>query len=172
MGESERGVGDDKTRDVLLRAVSQADLPVFFQQQLDPAANHMAAFTSKNPADREAFYAHWTRIMADKAITIKTILYTDQVAGHIATFERFGDLEVTYWLGRAYWGKGVATEALKQMLNHVTSRPLYARAAKDNIASIRVLEKCGFAFLRFETAFANARGCEIEEALLVLAQSE
>ena len=45
------------TNDVLLRDVTEADLPIFFEQQ-DSAANHMAAFTAKDPADRDAFMAH------------------------------------------------------------------------------------------------------------------
>ena len=53
------------TGDVLLREVTEADLPVFFEQQLDPAANFMAAFTARDSADQEAFLAHWGRILGD-----------------------------------------------------------------------------------------------------------
>ena len=129
----------------------------------------MAAFTTRDPSDKNAFAAHWTRILADDTVTIKTILIDGRVAGHIAQFERFGEPEVTYWIGKEYWGKGVATEALSEFLRDVKMRPLYARAAKDNFASIRVLEKCGFTICDCETGFANARGEEIEEAILKLA---
>ncbi len=156
------------TSGVLLRDVIEDDLPTFFEQQLDPTANHMAAFTTKDPSDRDAFAAHWTRILADDTITIKTILFDGRVAGHVAQFERLGKPEVTYWIGREYWGKGVATRALSEFLVDVKARPLYARAAKDNVASIRVLEKCGFTITDYERGFANARGEEIEEAILTL----
>lgn len=154
---------------VRLRDVTESDLPIFFQQQLDPAANHMAAFTARDPADRDAFTAHWARILADETITIKTILFDGQVAGHVASYyEQFGKPEVTYWIGKEYWGQGIATRALSAFLGHLEARPLYARAAKDNIASLRVLEKCGFTIVGEDKGFANARGEEVEEFILIL----
>ena len=156
-----------------LRPVRENDLAIFFEQQLDPAANHMAAFTAEDPADEEAFAAHWARILEDARITIRTILFDEHVAGHIAsferaTFERFGQPEVTYWLGKAYWGKGVTSKALSLFLEQVTVRPLFARVAIDNIASIRVLEICGFAIAGEDKGYANARGREVEEFILRL----
>lgn len=153
---------------ITLRDVIPADLPVFFAHQLDPAANHMAAFTAKDPADREAFTAHWTKILADETIAIKTILSEGQVAGHVLCHQCFGVPEVSYWLGREYWGKGLATQALSAFLGHVAIRPLYARAAKDNLASIRVLEKCGFTIFGADKGFANARAEQIDEVILIL----
>jgi RimJ/RimL family protein N-acetyltransferase len=90
------------------------------------------------------------------------------VVGSIASFGSPGEREVTYWMAREHWGKGVATAALRQFLGLERTRPLHARAAKDNRGSIRVLEKCGFAICREERGFANARGQEIEEVVLVL----
>ena len=129
---------------VLLRNVVESDLPIFFEQQLDPVANQMAAFPAR---DREAFMAHWAKILADESNILKTILYGDQVAGNIVSWEQpdeGSEQEVGYWLGREYWGKGIATRALSLFLEQVTARPLYAYVAKHNLASIRVLEKCGF----------------------------
>lgn len=154
---------------VLLRDVTERDLPIFFEQQLDPAANHMAAFTAKDPADREAFAAHWTKILGDDSVTIKTVIFQGNVAGHVASFQRCGDLEVTYWIGKQYWGQGIATQALAEFLHLQKTRPLYARAAKDNIASIRVLEKCGFTICGQDQGFAHARSQEIQETIFKLA---
>lgn len=156
------------TTGALLREVVQADLDVFFEHQRDPVANHMAAFTAKDPTDRNAFGQHWARILSDDAITIRTIVLDGQVAGHIASFERLGEPEVTYWLGREFWGKGLATKALSAFLAELTDRPLYARAAEDNLASIGVLEKCGFAICGSNKAFASARGEKITEVILKL----
>jgi RimJ/RimL family protein N-acetyltransferase len=153
---------------VQLREVRESDLPIFFEQQLDPTANYMAAFTVKDPADRQAFDAHWDKILGDEGITIRTILFEGQVAGSILSHAWFGELEVSYWLGKEFWGKGIATQALRLFLEHIQERPLYARAAKDNAASIRVLEKCGFEISGYERGFANARGEEIDEVVLVL----
>lgn len=151
-----------------LRDVGEGDLAVFFENQLDPEANYMAAFTAKNPGDRKAFTSHWAKIMADKTVTIRTIIFDGDVAGSISKFEQFGNSEVTYWLGKKYWGKGIATQALSRFLVEVKHRPLYARAAKDNIGSIRVLKKCGFSISGEDKGFANARGEEVEEYVLVL----
>ena len=156
------------TSSVILRDVTEGDLPTFFEQQVDPAANHMAAFTREDPSDRDAFMAHWARILRDDTITTKTIISEGHVAGHVAKFERFGKPEVTYWIGREYWGMGIATRALSGFLGDLKVRPLYARAAKDNKASIRVLEKCGFTISGHDKGFAHARGEEIEEAILTL----
>lgn len=153
---------------VQLRQVVDGDTAIFFEQQLDPLANTMAAFTAEDPADRPAFDAHWQRILADEKITIRTIVADGLVAGHVACFERFGQPEVTYWLGRAHWGKGIASQALATFLQETTERPLYARVAKDNVASIRVLEKCGFTIAGEDRAFANARGQEVEEFIMKL----
>ena len=158
------------TSDVLLRDVTERDLPIFFEQQLDPAANQMAAFTAKDPADRAAFTAKWAKILGDDSITKRTVLCGGRVAGTVAAFVApwSGKLEVTYWIGREFWGQGIATAALSALLRVVKLRPLYARAAKDNIASLRVLEKCGFTIAGYERGFANARGEEIEEVVLEL----
>jgi RimJ/RimL family protein N-acetyltransferase len=157
------------TSDVLLREVIEEDLPIFFEQQLDADANYMAAFTAKDPADRTAFMAHWATILSDETNTIRTILFDGQVAGSVSSYEETaGHPEVTYWLGKPYWGKGIATSALRAFLLLVTARPMYARAAKDNFASLRVLEKCGFRIIGEDKGFANARGKETEEFLLHL----
>ena len=156
------------TNSVSLRDVIASDLPIFFEHQQDPVAIYMAAFTAKDPTNREAFNNHWHKIMTNDTITIKTILSEGNVAGHIVSFEQLGQLEVSYWIGRTYWGQGVATEALLLFLSHIKTRPLHARVAKDNLGSIRVLEKCGFTIVGEDKGFANARGQEIEEFLLRL----
>ncbi len=160
------------TGDFQLRDVQEGDLAAFFEQQRDSVANHMAAFTAKDPADHDAFMTHWTKILGDDSITKRTILFGGQVVGHVVTFDRFGDREVSYWIGRDHWGKGVATKALAEFLGQVKTRPLYARAAKDNVASLRVLEKCGFTTSGEDKGFSNARGVEVEEYILELRASE
>jgi RimJ/RimL family protein N-acetyltransferase len=156
------------TPDLTLRDVDDADLPIFFEHQLDPQANHMAAFTAKDPADRVAFMAHWARILADQTTVNRTIVFEGRVAGHVASFIQAGEREVTYWVGREFWGRGLATGALAALLGIVRERPLFARAAKDNLGSLRVLEKCGFRIIGEDSGFAEARGVEVEEYILRL----
>jgi RimJ/RimL family protein N-acetyltransferase len=152
------------TNDVLLRNVTESDLPIFFEQQLDPDATTMAAFPAR---DREAFMAHWAKILANNSVIVKTILFDGQVAGNIVGFEMDGKREVGYWIGKEYWGKGIATKALAAFLDHVQTRPLYAYVAKHNIGSRRVLEKCGFT-VEGEDKFSNASGEVVEQFVLKL----
>ncbi len=127
---------------ISLRAVTDADLPIFYEQQLDPDATRMAAFPSR---ERTAFMAHWAnKVLVNPTGMVRTIVWAGQVAGNVVSWEQEGDQLVGYWLGKAYWGKGIATTALQLFLHAVTVRPLYAHVAKHNVGSIRVLEKCGF----------------------------
>jgi RimJ/RimL family protein N-acetyltransferase len=146
-----------------IREVGLSDLEAFFEQQLDPEANWMAAFVREDPRDRAAFDAHWAKILNSTHITTRTIVAGGQVAGHISCYPRGGCLEVTYWLGREFWGRGLATQALDKLLQVVAGRPMSARAATDNIGSIRVLQKCGFNIIGKNKDFANGRGEDTEE---------
>ena len=126
---------------VRLRKVRQADLPILFEHQRDPAAARLAVFPSR---EWDAFQAHWARILADPKVAARAILFEGQVAGNLVSWELAGETLVGYWIGRGYWGKGVASKALSLFLRQVKTRPLFAHVAKSNPASIRVLEKCGF----------------------------
>src|SRR5688500_4338295 len=159
--EWDRGAGG-VIGEVGLRRTIEDDLPTFFAQQLDPVGQSMAAFIPREPSDREAFMAHWGRILADQSSITRTILFDGHVAGYILCFSHSGKLEVGYWVGREYWGRSVATRALRQCLELVTERPVHAAVARDNIASIRVLQKCGFVIAGEGRAFSRARGEEID----------
>jgi RimJ/RimL family protein N-acetyltransferase len=127
-----------------LRRVVETDLPIFFLHQADQRAARIADFPSREEA---AFYAHWHKIMADPANILRTVLWEGQVAGNMVSFIMEGKREVGYWLGREYWGKGIASAALKLFLQEVVERPLYGVTAKTNPSSARVLVKCGFELL-------------------------
>ncbi|MFI6853783.1 GNAT family N-acetyltransferase [Streptomyces sp. NPDC050416] len=152
---------------VELRQVHDSDLPVFFRQMNDPEALRMAAFVPKDPADRDAFDAHWAKIRSSFDV-VRTVLADGDVVGSAAVYGVAGEREVTYWVDRAYWGKGIATAALRALLTEVPERPLYARAASDNAGSLRVLEKCGFRAVASARGYAQARGAEIDETVLIL----
>lgn len=153
---------------VALRPVVEADILHFFEHQLDPEASFMAAFTVDDPADWEAFQARWTMLLANETIIARTILWGEAVAGSISRYEEMGRPEITYWLGRRFWGQGIATQALRLFLVLVPERPIYARVVKDNAASLRVLQKNGFAIIGEDRGYANARRAEVEEFILML----
>jgi RimJ/RimL family protein N-acetyltransferase len=133
----------DELTDVVLRDVVGDDLPIFFEHQREPEANEMAGFPAR---ERDAFMAHWeTKILGDKKNLAKTVVVDGRVAGNVLSWEQDGRREIGYWIGKEFWGRGVATAAVRRLLELVTARPLYAHVVKHNAASIRVLEKCGFA---------------------------
>jgi RimJ/RimL family protein N-acetyltransferase len=150
---------------ILLRDVTEDDLPIFFEHQLDPAATEMAAFPSR---DKDAFMAHWAKVMANDSVILKTILFDGQVAGNMVSFEMSGKREVGYWIGKEYWGKGIATRALAAFLDQVKTRPLYAHVAKHNIGFRRVLEKCGFTIVGEDKGPLDAHGKKFEEFIFEL----
>ena len=150
--------------EVQLRNVEPDDLEVFYEQQLDPDATRMAAFPSR---DRAAFDAHWaTNILGNPAATTQTILVDGQVAGNIGSWVQEDVRLVGYWIGKEYWGRGVATHALSLFLRIVTERPIHAHVVRHNAGSIRVLEKCGFTLDHEDTAGVD--GSDIVEVVLVL----
>ena len=160
---------DTKVESIVLREAVESDLAMFFEFQSDPVAVHMAAFTHEDSSGRESFLAHWKKILASPSVTGRTIMRGEDVLGSVLSYVESERPEITYWIGRQNWGQGVATEALKLFLQTVdTRRPMRARAAKDNIASLRVLEKCGFEVIEVTRGFANARGTEIDELELEL----
>jgi RimJ/RimL family protein N-acetyltransferase len=153
---------------IALRPVEDADLDALFDQMRDPAAVAMAAFTVANPDDRDAFDAHMARVRNSPGITHRAITCDGRLAGSIAAFASGDETEVTYWIDRSQWGRGIASRALGLLLELVPARPLHARAASDNIASLRVLRKAGFETIGTEISYASARTCEIEETILRL----
>ncbi len=161
-----------KFENVTIREVEASDLETFYEHQLDPEAIRMAAFVSKDRKDKVAFDAHWEKILNSPQNTTRTIVAEGQVVGHIACYPDGEHVEVTYWLGREFWGRGLATQALNKMLRLVVDRPIFARAASDNIGSIRVLQKCGFKIVGKDRGFAHGRGEDTEEYLLRLDPGE
>jgi RimJ/RimL family protein N-acetyltransferase len=145
-------------KSIQLRDVAVGDIPIFYEHQLDADATEIAVFPSR---EREAFTAHWAKIMADESVILKTILFDGQVVGNIVSWEQNGEREIGYWIGKMYWGKGIATQALAEFLGYVKVRPVYAYVAKHNVGSIRVLEKCGF------TVIGEAND-DVEEFILKL----
>jgi RimJ/RimL family protein N-acetyltransferase len=129
------------TAELFLRPVEPGDLDTLFEHQRDPESNRMAAVPAR---ERPAFDAHWARILADESTTIRTIVVNGEIAGNVLSWRTPDERLVGYWIGREYWGRGIATRALAAFLSEVRERPLHAHVATSNLGSIRVLEKCGF----------------------------
>lgn len=153
--------------EIQIRDVIESDFPIFFEHQCDAASARMAAFGTK-VRNKSELAARWKKSLTHASTTQKAIVESGNVIGFVANFMRERQLEVTYWIARSHWGRGIATAALSQLLQCVTARPIHASAAKDNVASLRVLEKCGFTIRGSNRAFASARDEEIEEVFLEL----
>lgn len=158
----------DPMKDLIsLRPVDVRDLPVFFAHQSDPEAARLAAFV---PRDHEAFLLHWTtKILGNPDATNRTIMLERRVVGNIGAWPDPDTRErlLGYWIGREFWGRGIASAAVAQFLQSEVIRPLSARVAKHNPGSIRVLEKAGFT-RSGEEAFTLPDGTPVEEFIYVL----
>jgi RimJ/RimL family protein N-acetyltransferase len=150
---------------VRLRSVEDQDLDVFYAHQMDPQAVEMAAFAAR---DKDQFAAHWAKLRADDTLVARTIVADGLVAGNIGCWPANGQHLLGYWVGREWWGRGVATQALALLVDEVSIRPLYAHVAEHNVGSAHVLEKCGFRRDREQEAKAPAPDDGIEEFIFAL----
>ena len=149
----------------VLRDVVESDLEVFFEHQREPEATAMALFPER---DRDAFDAHWRRILSDDALITRTIVHEGRVAGNIGCWEQDGRHLLGYWLGKEFWGRGLATRALAEFVEEIPTRPLHAWVATSNAGSIRVLEKCGFVPVESHAEHDEKLGRVVEELLFEL----
>lgn len=146
---------------ISIRELKEEDLKILFEQESDSIANRMAAYPAK---DEQSFMAHWrNKINIQNGALVRTIIFNGCVAGSVESWEKDGKWLVGYWIGREYWGKGIATAALREFLKHFRTRPLHAYVCDHNGASLRVLEKCGFVVSGQGTFFSEVHGHELGE---------
>jgi RimJ/RimL family protein N-acetyltransferase len=134
---------------VSLREVESSDLERFYADQRDPEVAALAGFTAR---PKPAFMKHWAEILEDETVTARSVISDGALVGHVVTWPDGEHRLLGYWVSKRHWGKGIATQALKQFLAEVPERPLRAIVATHNPGSIRVLEKCGFALSTTRTS--------------------
>jgi RimJ/RimL family protein N-acetyltransferase len=135
------GSDGSRVEAVTLRDVVEDDLQTFYRHQSDPLSIEMAQVAAR---DEAAYLARWTRLLADETVDTRSIVVDGTVAGHVMSFDRDGVRELGYWLGREFWGQGIAGAAVQQYLAFEPQRPLFAIVAEHNLASRRILSRCGF----------------------------
>lgn len=155
--------------EIKLRPTELSDLDYLFEFQLDKEGGYLAAFMPNNHDDKSAYLAKYTKLLNDPTVNNQTIMVDNTIAGSIAKFVIEGDAEITYWIDRKFWNRGIATKALNDFLAIETTRPLFGRVAFDNFGSQKVLEKSGFVKIGADKGFASARQAEIEEFIYRLA---
>lgn len=94
-------------------------------------------------------------LSADEDVTFAFAITIDgKVVGSIGAFRQENihrqTAELGYYIAEEYWGKGIMTEAVKQICEYVFARSdiirIYAEPFAYNVASCRVLEKAGFQY--------------------------
>jgi RimJ/RimL family protein N-acetyltransferase len=157
-------MSDSVASNISLRPLRADDIPTLFEIQLDETAQHLAAFTDvKTARDADAFRQKYQKILADDAIVNRVIEIDGEIVGSVATFPIEGDMELTYWIRKDWWGRGVASAAVARLLDEVAVRPIYGRVVEDNVGSVRVLERNGFVRVGSEDAFAPGRQATVTE---------
>ncbi len=151
-----------------LRPTIESDLDRLFSFHIEAEAHFMAAFTEKDPKNKSKYMKKWRNLMASETVNIQSILLQGEIIGSVMAYEMDKVTHISYWIGKDYWGKGIATKATSLFLSSFPKRPIYGHAAADNIGSRKVLERCGFTFERTLRSYANARGKLIEECVYVL----
>jgi RimJ/RimL family protein N-acetyltransferase len=151
--------------DIQLRPVEAADLPTLYDFQCEPDGVRMAVVEPRDPDD---YAAHWAKVLVDPKVAALAIVADGVLVGQISLFQSDGLDSVGYWLGQAFWGRGIASRALELFLQRIPTRPLHARAAKDNVGSLRVLQKGGFRVTEYRMSAAKPRYPACEEAILIL----
>jgi RimJ/RimL family protein N-acetyltransferase len=153
---------------LLLRPVLESDVRIFFAQQSDPIARQQVAYVVPNPDDWPTFQEKWERILSDQTAITRAIVVAEVVVGNVGCHQWYGKPEVGYWVGREYWGRGIATRALTELLREWPTRPVYAFTASDHAASQRMLTKCGFRECGRAKEYSHAREQEVEGIMFEL----
>lgn len=151
-----------------LRDLDEDDLDAVFEMMRDPEGVAMAAFTADDPDDRAAFDAWMARQRGNADVLYQVVTENGGFAGTAAAFTIDGDREVSFWIARHAWNRGVATAALRLLVSREPVRPLFARAAAHNVASIAVFHHAGFTEVSRNTAYAPGLGREVEEIVFAL----
>jgi RimJ/RimL family protein N-acetyltransferase len=134
------------------------DLDSLLKQANNPNIARFMSDAFPHPYTREAGEGFIAFATKDDPIHIFAIEIDGLAVGGIGIHPQ-GDImrknaELGYWLGEAFWGKGIITDAIKEIVQFAFAtydiNRIFARPFGNNPASARVLEKAGF---RFETKF-------------------
>jgi RimJ/RimL family protein N-acetyltransferase len=151
-----------------LRDIDEDDRDAIFDMMRDPDAVAMAAFTAEDPYDRAAFDRWLERNVADPSASTHVVTENGGFAGIAATFSVDSDRELTYWIARHAWGRGVGTGALALLIAHEPERPLFARVAAHNSASVAMVRRAGFTEVSRNVGYAPGVRREVEEIVFAL----
>ena len=123
---------------------------IFYTYASKPEATRFVSWpTHKTISDTNSFilYARTARQQhKDYSFAIRT-LRENRLVGSIGVMNFDGEIQFGYIISPTQWNKGYATEVCKAILKYVKSQSgvkrVFTYVAPENIASIRVLNKCG-----------------------------
>lgn len=154
--------------EIELREVHDDDLRLFFEYLQDPHAQSMAASTFEDYNDPQAFTSYWSKLRKNTEATVRAITLagdSNQVAGHISVAPNGNGVQVRYWVDRSMWGQGIATSALRAILDEVEERPIFAHISRSNEPGAVVLVRNGFNQVSEETGFNVEKGRMIDDVI-------
>lgn len=152
--------------EIQLRPIAPDDLAPLYKMQAEPRGCEVAV---ARPRTRDESDAHWLRVLADPACVSWGIVLDSRLIGNVVSFRLDGKTYLGYWIAERFWGRGIASEAVRRFLAMVmTTRPVHARVATSNAGSVRVLQKNGFVTEKTEVSEESPRFPSCEEAHMVL----
>ena len=143
-----------ETERILLRPWYDCDAEALFKWASDPDVGPRAGWPPHNSVEESLEIIRtifnndttWAIVLKKSGNPIGAIGYGPSCDCKLPA--RDGEPLIGYWIAKSYWNKGICTEALKLMLDHITATTnipsLISGHFIDNPASGRVMEKCGF----------------------------
>jgi ribosomal-protein-alanine N-acetyltransferase len=150
---------------LLFRAHEPADLEAFCEMDADPEVRRYIGGYPRLRADSERRFREGLKKPISNRMAMWATIYKPEgrYIGRCGVFPHFespgrvvaGEGSLGFYLARAYWGRGLATEAGRAFVNFGFEELRLSRIVTavevGNDASVRVLEKLGFALVRTET---------------------
>ncbi|MGM9803910.1 MAG: GNAT family N-acetyltransferase [Muribaculaceae bacterium] len=139
---------------LLLRPWHEADAEVLYHLAKDEDVGPRAGWAPHKSVDesleiiRTVFHnpTTWAIVLRETGAVVGAIGYGESCECSLPA--RQGEMTVGYWVGKDYWNRGICTDALRLMIarvvNHTGIQSLISGHYVDNVASGRVMEKCGF----------------------------
>jgi ribosomal-protein-alanine N-acetyltransferase len=165
-----------ETERLLLRPVCAADLPKVAALMADYAVAKNLS-TAPHPytlADAQAFFARHSESRASGGGHVFALIRKSDGAfiGKNGLHAKDGVVEMGYWLGKPYWGRGFGTEAARRVLafgfDELKLERIVAGWFEDNTASGRILAKLGFAATETIERDCLARGHTVRCNMMAL----
>jgi RimJ/RimL family protein N-acetyltransferase len=155
-----------ETSRLTLRPFDESDINPLYAIQKDPEAMQYTFHALSRAIAKERLQAY-AALEGEVGFAPWTVVHRAEarVIGwgglNIDPFDPGWGVEVAYFFDPAYWGQGYATELVQASVNYGFAQlelsEIGAFAHQDNAASIRVLEKCGFRYVRFEPQLQRNR---------------